>query len=572
MTQYETWCASPALTDEERQELTAIAHDDKEIESRFWAPLSFGTAGLRGILGMGTHRMNRFVVAQTTQALANLILQNGPEALGCGVAISYDCRHHSEEFAKTCACVLAGNGIHVYLFDALRPTPELSFAIRHYGCIAGINITASHNPKEYNGYKVYWEDGAQLPPDEADVVAQEMERIDCFTGPRSMPYDRAQAEGLIQLIGQETDEAFLQQVLAMAINPDCVRQVADDFKLVYTPFHGTGHYLVPEALRRLGYRHVLCVPEQMVIDGDFPTVKSPNPEDKAGFALAIELAKQNDVDLIIGTDPDADRVGIILRDANGEYVTLSGNQVGVLLLDYIITARERAGTLPEHPAAIKTIVTTEMARQVCDQHGVACFDTFTGFKFIAEKIKELEESGSHRYLFAYEESYGYLCGDFARDKDAVTASLLIAEMAAYYRTQGMTLYDAMERLYDTYGAFAEQTVNLVMPGLDGLAAMQNLMQSLRDNPPRQIDGTAVAAVRDYLSGVRRTADGAEEKMELAGSNVLYFELADGCHYIVRPSGTEPKIKVYLLARGATRADARAQTERYARHAQTLIQK
>ena len=570
-TEYKRWMESGKLTAQEQAELAAIAGDEGEIESRFYAPLSFGTAGLRGVLGMGLYRMNRFTVGQATQGLANLVVGSGKEAMGRGVAIAFDSRHFSPEFAREAACILAANGVKVRLFDELRPTPELSFAIRHYGCIAGINITASHNPKEYNGYKVYWEDGAQLPPKEADVVAREMEATDMFSGVKTGDYDRFLENGMISILSRETDEEYLSAVRAVAVNPDCVAAVADEFKLVYTPFHGAGYRLVPEILRRIGYKHILCVPEQMKIDGDFPTVVSPNPENKEGFTLAIELAKQNDVDLIIGTDPDADRTGIVLRDSAGEYVTLSGNQVGVLLIDYIITAKNLTGTMPPHPAVCKSIVTTEMARKVCEANRVSCFDTFTGFKFLAEKIKEFETTGSHQYIFAYEESYGYLCGDYARDKDAVTASMLIAEMAAYYRTKGKTLYDAMNEMYDKYGAYAEQTVSITMPGVSGLQRMAELMQELRETPLTEVCGLKVAAQRDYQSGERVVLEsGVKEKMELSGSNVLYYELADGTSFIIRPSGTEPKVKVYIMATGADQAAAQAKVGALAAAAKEIV--
>lgn len=571
MSEYSRWLSRMELTREERAELRGIQNNAPEIESRFFAPLSFGTAGLRGVLGMGLYRMNRFTVGQATQGLANLIIANGKKAMDRGVAIAYDCRHFSPEFAKEAACILAANGIRALLFDELRPTPELSFAIRKYGCIAGINITASHNPKEYNGYKVYWEDGAQLPPAEADVVAKEMVETDLFEGVRTGEFHSFVSHGLITMLDKNTDEAFLKEVLAVAINPDCVKKVAGEFKLVYTPFHGAGYRLVPEILKRLGYQDILSVPEQMVIDGDFPTVASPNPENKEGFQLAIELAKKNNVDLIIGTDPDADRTGIVLRDAKGEYITLSGNQVGVLLVDYIINAKRQTKTMPKNPSVVKSIVTTEMARAVCEANGVACFDTFTGFKFIAEKIKEFEKTGSHRYIFAYEESYGYLCGDYARDKDAVTASMLIAEMAAYYRTQGKTLFDAMEEMYQKYGAFAEQTVSITMPGLSGLQRMDALMKELRKTPLVKVGDEAVAAVRDYQSGERiNLKDGKKEQMGLSGSNVLYYELEDGTRFIIRPSGTEPKVKVYIMARGKDRKEALSKVDKLVSAASDIV--
>lgn len=572
MAEYERWLASPALSDAERAELETIRGDEDAIKERFFAPLSFGTAGLRGILGTGLYRMNRFTVGAATQGLANLIVQNGEDARKRGVAIAYDSRHFSPEFAQLAASILAANGIQVKLYDELRPTPELSFAIRHYGTIAGINITASHNPKEYNGYKVYWEDGAQLPPREADVVAKEMEALDFFTDVKTMDFAQALEQGLVQMMDWQTDEAYLQEVLKVAINPDCVRQVADEFKLVYTPFHGAGYRLVPEILRRIGYQHILCVPEQMVIDGDFPTVKSPNPENKEGFHLAIDLAKKNGVDLIIGTDPDADRTGIVLKDAQGEYITLSGNQVGVLLIDYVITAKKLTGTMPERPAVLKSIVTTEMARAAAEANGVACFDTFTGFKFLAEKIKQFETTGSHEYLFAFEESYGYLAGDYARDKDAVTASMLIAEMAAYYRTKGMTLYDAMQTMYEKYGFYTEHTISITMPGVAGLERMKALMSELRENPLTTVGGHKVEYIRDYLPGTRTSVkDGTSEQMELSGQNVLYYELEGGTSFIIRPSGTEPKVKVYMMAKADTKAAADAKVAELSEAAKQIVQ-
>ncbi len=571
MQEYKKWLEEKSLTNEERAELKAVEGNKEEIESRFYAPLSFGTAGLRGILGVGVNRMNRFTVGQATQGLANLVIQNGEDAMKRGVAIAYDSRNFSKEFADQCASILAANGIKVFLFDELRPTPELSFAIRHRGCIAGINITASHNPKEYNGYKVYWADGAQLPPKEADVVAQEMAKTDIFSGVKTMDLNEAKEKNLVTMLTKQTDDVYLGEVIKVAVNPDCVKQVADDFKLVYTPFHGAGYRLVPDILRKLGYKHIICEPEQMKIDGNFPTVKNPNPEYKEGFTLAIELAKQNNVDLIIGTDPDADRTGIVLKNKEGEYVTLSGNQVGVLLTDYIITAKKLTNTMPEHPAILKSIVSTEMARAAAEKNGVECFDTFTGFKFLAEKIKQFETDGSHQYLFAFEESYGYLCGDYARDKDAVTASMLIAEMAAYYRTQGKTLYDAMEEMYEKYGYYCEVTVPITMQGVSGLKRMQELMQELRDKPLEKVGPYSVDYIRDYQPGTRiKVSDGSKEDIELNGQNVLYYELEGGMTFIIRPSGTEPKVKVYIMAKGENKEDAQKKVQELEAAAKEIV--
>ena len=568
--EYEKWLASPALSEDERAELRALEGNDKEIKARFYGPLEFGTAGLRGTMYTGLHNMNRHVIRWATQGFANVIRAEGTEAMQKGIAVCMDCRNHSAEFARETACVMAANGIHVRLFESLRPTPELSFAVREYGCQAGVNVTASHNPKEYNGYKVYWADGAQLPPQHAAAIADELTRIDIFTGVRSMDYEQALAEGRIELLGEDCDRRFMANVMGMVNDYETVKKVADDFGLVYTPFHGCGYKLVPEALTRLGIKHLYCEPKQMVIDGDFPTVVSPNPENPEGFYLAIDLAKEKNVDFILGTDPDSDRVGIMVRNKAGEFEPVTGNQTGVLLLDYLIGAMKRAGKLPAHPAALKTIVTTEMARAVAEANGLDCYDTFTGFKFMAEKMNELESAGKNTVIFSYEESYGYMIGHYVRDKDAVTASLLLTEMAAWYHAQGMTLFDALRSLYEKYGWYGEKTHNLVMPGLDGLEKMAALMQSLRAQPPVEIGGVTVAQYKDYADGtVRDAATGAVTPMPLSGSNVLRFELTDGSHIVVRPSGTEPKIKVYILTKGADAAERDANLEKYSAWVKTL---
>lgn len=570
MDEYAHWMDSPALSESEWKELDDISGDEAEIKSRFFAPLEFGTAGLRGIMGMGLNRMNRHVIRHATQAFASVIRAEGTDAMKRGVIICYDCRLNSELFARTAASVMAANGIYVRIFDEIRPTPELSFAIRKYGAIAGINVTASHNPKEYNGYKVYWADGAQLPPQHAQAIADAMAKIDIFTGIKRMLFSEAVSQGLVETIGAETDEDFLQNVLSQSIDREAVARVADSFKIVYTPFHGTGYKLVPEALRRLGIKNIFPVPQQMIIDGSFPTVKSPNPEEPAGFYLAIDLAKRENSDLIIGTDPDADRVGVMVRGEDSEFVTITGNQMGVLLLDYIITAKKRAGTLPDNAAAIKTIVTTEMAREVAQQNGVHIEDTFTGFKFMAEKIAEYEKTGSFSYVLAYEESYGYMIGDYVRDKDAVTASMLIAEMAAFHFENGMTLLKALDSLYEKYGYFAERTLNIVMPGIDGLENMSKLMTRLRENPPTEICDVKVLRERDYSSGkIIVPGLGFVGKTHISGSNVLYFELDDDTSFIVRPSGTEPKIKVYILVSGNSKSDCEEKINKYALYAQDL---
>ena len=567
---YEKWLNSPALSADEKAELEAIKNDEKEIESRFFDQLSFGTAGLRGTMGVGLYRMNVHVIRHATQAFAQVILEEGPEAVKRGVAVCFDCRNNSDTFAREAACVMAGNGIPVRLFESLRPTPELSFAVREYGCIAGINVTASHNPTEYNGYKVYWEDGAQLPPKHADEVAKKMKELDVFDCVKTMDYDKAVAEGKIVLMGAETDEKFLANVMEQVNDKAVVEKMADTFKMVYTPFHGTGYKLIPEALKRLGMKHVICVPEQMVIDGDFPTVVSPNPENPEGFYLAVDLAKKNNADFILGSDPDADRVGIMVRTKDDDFVVISGNQTGVLLLDYLIGAKRRTGKMPEKPVALKTIVTTEMARKVAEVNGLQCYDTFTGFKFLAQKKDQLENSGEGNVIMSYEESYGYMLGDYVRDKDAVSASVELTEMAAWYASQGMTLYDALQALFEKYGYYGEKTLNLVMPGLDGLKKMADLMANLREKPPVEIAGVAVKEQKDYKDGsVVNVADGCKSTMELSGSNVLRYEMADGTSLIVRPSGTEPKVKVYILANGVTKAECDEKVAKYAAWAETL---
>ncbi len=569
MKSYASWLDSAALTDSEREELRAIAADEKEIESRFFSQLEFGTAGLRGIMGTGFYRMNKYVIRHATQSFAEVILDACINS-SAQIAVCFDCRNNSREFAVEAACVMAANGVRVKIFESLRPTPELSFAIREYGLTAGINITASHNPKEYNGYKVYWSDGAQLPPHHAAAIAAKMQKLDVFSSVRSMDYDIAVSKGLISIMGEETDALFMKNVMAQANDFDAVKKVADTFTMVYTPFHGTGYRLVPEALRRLGIKNLICVPEQMVLDGNFPTVKSPNPENPEGFYLAVKLAKENGADFILGTDPDADRVGVMVRDSRNEFITISGNQTGVLLLDYMIGAKKRAGTMPPHPVMLKTIVTTEMARRVCDLNGIKCIDTFTGFKFMAERKNELEESGAGQVIFSYEESYGYMIGDFVRDKDAVTASLLLTEMAAWYAGKNMTLYDALQALYPKYGYYDEKTLNLIMPGLEGLANMKKLMENLREKPPLIIAGTAVSVIKDYDDGTAiDTIADKKTIMELVGSNVLRYEMADGTVIIVRPSGTEPKVKVYLLANGKSKQECDEKIKKYSDWSETL---
>jgi len=569
--EYERWLRSDALSPAEHAELESIAGDEKEIENRFYGPLEFGTAGLRGTMKVGLHQMNIHVIRWATQGFANVIAAEGEAAKKKGVAICMDCRNNNMLFSHAAAEVCAGNGIHVRIFESLRPTPELSFAVRYYGCQAGINVTASHNPKEYNGYKVYWSDGAQLPPQHADAIAAQLEKIDIFTGVKRMDFEEAVQAGLIEIMGEETDRAFMKEVMAMVNDRESMSKVADTFKVVYTPFHGCGWKLVPEALRGLGVKHLYCVEQQMVLDGSFPTVASPNPENPEGFYLAIELADKVGADFILGTDPDSDRVGIMVRDHTGKFVAVTGNQTGVLLLDYLIGALRRAGKMPEKPVFLKSIVTTNMARTVAEANGVTCCDTFTGFKFMAEKKAELESSGQGEVILSYEESYGYMMGDYVRDKDAVTASLIITEMAGWYAAQGMTLYDALQALYVKYGWYGEKTHNLVMPGVDGLEKMAALMKHLRQTPPADIAGVAVTVRKDYADGTATDcATGVSSPMALQGSNVLRYELADGTTILVRPSGTEPKIKIYILTRGKDAAERDANLVKYSAWVETLV--
>ena len=560
ITEYKKWLANKDLDGELRTELTAIENDPKEIEERFSFPLAFGTGGLRGIIRAGTNGMNIYTVAQATQGLAELVKQDGGAEMG--VVIASDTRIKSDVFSEISARVLAANGIRAYLFDAPRPTPELSFALRHLHAKAGINVTASHNPNIYNGYKAYWEDGAQISPEQADVVSAAIEKVDIFTGVKLISFEEGKKSGLIRMIGQEVDEAYIKVVLAERIRPNAIPDVADDFKVVYTPFHGTGRILVPEVLKRAGLKHLFCVPEQMIPDGRFPTVKSPNPEDKAGFALAMKIAEENGCDLLIGTDPDADRAGVIVRASNGEFVPLTGNQIGVMLLSYIIEARKLENKLPANAAAVKSIVSTKLADKICEASGVAMINVLTGFKFIGEKIKEFEETGSHTYIFGFEESYGYLSGTYARDKDAVCASLLITEMAAFYRARGKSLYEVLCGIFEKYGYYSEGIGTIVLPGLDGLAKMVSLMDGLRQNPPKEIAGVKVASVADYQTGVITDVNGKTAPTGLPVSNVLFYTLENGDSVVIRPSGTEPKIKLYYLVSDKTKEAAEEKRNAY----------
>lgn len=566
-TEYDRWLSSGLLDETQMAEMTGIRDKEDILKLRFGMKMDFGTAGLRSTMNMGPGCMNVFTVAQTTQAIAELIKSEGADARG--VAIAYDSRNNSALFSATAAEVLAGNGIPAYLFDGIRPTPELSFAVRELGCIAGINITASHNPKEYNGYKAYWEDGAQISPEQAKVVSEAREKIDVLTGAKRMPLDAAVAAGIVHMLGEDFDEKYLAAVLATAIDPDGVAAIADTLKIVYTPLHGAGYRLVPEILHRLGLKHIYTVPEQMVLDGNFPTVKKPNPEYPDVFALGIAIADRVGSDLVVATDPDSDRIGVMARTKEGTFRTITGNQMGALLLDYIIRARRANGTLTKDDYAVKSIVSTDMAYRIAEVQGVKLYDVLTGFKFIGEVIKNYELAGKPgRFLLGFEESYGYLTGSYARDKDAVGAALMICEMTAFYSKQGLTLCDALEELYKTYGYYREGMTDIYMEGLDGIERRKRVMSTLRENPPKTIGGHKVARVGDFAA--RTYTDlttGEKTDSGLPASDVLVYILDDGDKVIVRPSGTEPKIKIYFLTHAENAAAAEPKLKAYMEDAQ-----
>ncbi len=549
-TEFLRWAENKELDLEVRKALELMKDDEDEIKMWFSSDISFGTAGLRGVMTAGTNAMNIYTVGRATQGLADLI--NDEKAAERGVVIAYDCRNNSEKFAKISAEVLAANGVKTYIFESLRPTPVLSFALRELKCIAGINITASHNPSKYNGYKAYWEDGAQLGVEQAKAVAEYMSKTDVFTGVKRVDFDTAVAEGKIKVIGREIDEVYLKNVKEQAIYPELFEKVAETLKIVYTPLHGTGKVLVPEILKQCGLKHLYTVDSQMEPNGDFPGTPNPNPEFSEVFEEGIKLAEEVKSDLIIATDPDADRVGIMARTKTGEFKTLTGNQVGSLLLDYIITAYKEKGITLANPYAVKTIVSTELATKICKENGVTLHNVLTGFKFIGEVIKNYEAKGYGDFVLGFEESYGYLKGTYARDKDAVVATMLICEMAPYYMQKNMTLYDALMSLYEKYGYYFEGVKSIYMEGLDGKDRMNSLMERLRCEPPADLGGIKVVSVRDYKTGIITDLEtGKTEPTGLPSSNVLYFVNANGDVVVVRPSGTEPKLKLYFLVNGNT---------------------
>ena len=573
LNEYKRWCDNESLDEISKARLKEIQGDETAIAECFAVPMSFGTAGLRSTMDVGISKMNVYTVGQTTQGLAELIISaNGQNR---GVAGCYDSRNNSELFAKTAASVLTANGIKVYLFDGMRPTPELSFAILYYSCIAGINVTASHNPKEYNGYKVYWDDGAQLPPEHANTVSELASKTDIFNGVKKMCLDEAKKQGLLVMIGDECDEAFLKAVLDCRLDAENTKANGNKVGLAYTALHGTGYKLVPEALKRCGIDNLITIDSQMIPDGNFPTVASPNPENRECFEEAIKKLDELDVDCgaIIATDPDADRIGLAIKDENGEFFALNGNQIGALLIDHIIKIRKKNGTMPKNACAIKSVVSSNLFDAICEKNGVRHISVLTGFKYIGEKIKEWAADGSNTFIFGYEESQGYLSAGYARDKDAVGASVLAAEMVCRHLADGKTVYEALQDLYREYGIYKESVLNVKISGIDPMALMGDIMAGIRNKTLDSIGGIKVTAQRDYSTGViRNVIDGSESPTGLPKSNMLYYELEGGSAVIIRPSGTEPKIKAYILARAESNDDANAIIENCTNDCKALLSK
>ncbi|MGT2832049.1 phospho-sugar mutase [Streptococcus halotolerans] len=550
---YDKWLASDQLPDYLRQELEGM--DESTKEDAFYTNLEFGTAGMRGYIGAGTNRINIFVVRQATEGLAKLVESKGEEAKKRGVAIAYDTRHFSPEFAFESAQVLAAHGIKSYVFESLRPTPELSFAVRHYNAIAGIMVTASHNPKEFNGYKVYGEDGGQMPPADASALTDYIRGIEDPFSVELADLEESKASGLITVLGEETDRLYLDELKTININRDLIEQYGKDMKIVYTPLHGTGEMLARRSLAEAGFESVQIVESQATVDPDFTTVASPNPESQAAFALAEELGRSIDADVLLATDPDADRVGVEVRQADGSYWNLSGNQIGALIAKYVLEAHKTAGTLPTNAALAKSIVSTELVTKIAESYGATMFNVLTGFKFIAEKIQEFEETGNHTYMFGFEESFGYLIKPFVRDKDAIQAVLMVAEIAAYYRSRGLTLADGIDEIFKEYGYFAEKTISVTLSGKDGAEQIKAIMSKFRDNAPDQFNKTDIALFEDFAEQKAVALDGTTTKLTTPPSDVLKYTLTDDSWFAVRPSGTEPKIKFYIATVGETLDEA-----------------
>ena len=552
---YEYWCTSPIFDDATKSELKSLEGNEDEIFDRFYRELEFGTGGLRGVIGAGTNRMNFYTVGKATQGLANFINKQGAAAKG--VAIAFDSRRMSPEFADTAACVLAANGIKAYIFDSLRPTPELSFALRTLGCTAGIVVTASHNPPEYNGYKVYWEDGVQITaPKDAQIIG-EVNAIKDYAEIKKMTTEEAKAAGLYEVIGKEIDDKYMEALKKLVLHPEAIKQMASSLKIVYTPLHGTGNVPVRRVLKELGFEQVTVVPEQELPDGNFPTVSYPNPEDKKAFALALDLAKKIDADLVLATDPDADRLGVYAKDTKtGEYKVFTGNMSGMLICEYEMSQKKALGILPDNGALVTTIVSSNMAQAVAKEYGMKFIECLTGFKYIGEQIKFFEQTGSNEYVFGFEESYGCLVGTHARDKDAVVAVMALCEAAAYYKTQGITLWDQMLNIYNKYGYYKEDLFTMTFKGADGARKMQDMMDAYRKNTPKQVGAYKVLRLRDYKNDViTDLATGETVPTGLPKSNVLYFELENDAWFCVRPSGTEPKIKFYAGIKGTSLEDS-----------------
>ncbi len=569
---YSQWLENPYFDEATKAELRGIADDEKEIEERFYMDLEFGTAGLRGVIGAGRNRMNIYTVRKATQGLANYIAAVNGQAKG--VAIAFDSRRMSPEFADEAALCLAANGIKAYVFESLRPTPELSYAVRKLGCIAGINITASHNPPEYNGYKVYWEDGAQITPPHDKGIMDEVKKVTDYATVKTMDKEKAQADGLYVTIGKDIDDSYMEELKSLVLRQDCIDAKAKELKIVYSPLHGTGNIPVRRVLKELGFENVYVVPEQELPDGEFPTVSYPNPEAAEAFELGLKLGKEVDADLILATDPDADRLGVYVKDSKtGEYHSLTGNMSGCLIGDYIISQRKEQKGLPEDGAFIKSIVSTNMADAIAEYYGIALVEVLTGFKFIGQKIYEFEKSGKGTYLFGMEESYGCLTGTYARDKDAVVASMALCEAAAYYKTKDMTLWDAMIAMYERYGYYKDDVQSVTLKGIEGLEKIQKIMNTLRENAPKQIGDYQVVSARDYKTGdIKDMETGNVTPTGLPSSNVLYYDLNDAAWVCVRPSGTEPKVKFYYGVKGTSLADADEKSKELGKEVLAMVDK
>ena len=568
---YEEWLENPYFDEATKSELKSIAKDEKEIEERFYRDLEFGTGGLRGIIGAGTNRMNIYTVRKATQGLSNFILKEKAEKKG--VAIAFDSRNMSPEFAEEAALCLAANGIKAYIFPSLRSTPMLSFALRELGCTAGIVVTASHNPPEYNGYKVYWEDGAQITYPKDEQIIGEVNAVTDYASVKTMSREEAEKAGLYQVIGSEIDDKYIEALKSLAIHPEIIREEAQNLKIVYTPLHGTGNIPVRRILKKLGFEKVYVVKEQELPDGNFPTVSYPNPEDKNAFTLALELAKEVDADIVLATDPDADRLGVYAKDAKtGEYMSFTGNMSGMLILEYILSQRKALGTLPENGAVVTTIVSGKMSKEITKEYGMTLIETLTGFKYIGEQIRFFEQTGSHEYVFGYEESYGCLVGTHARDKDAVVAVMALCEVAAYCRHQGITLCDQMETLFKKYGYYKEGLCTVTLKGQEGAKKIQSMMEQIRTNVPDAVGGLKVLRFRDYRENIiRDCGTGEETATGLPRSNVLYFELENDAWCCIRPSGTEPKIKFYIGVKGSDDADAQEKLDTLTKAVEALAE-